>query len=298
MNTIFTSETNVFQPKSFSDDNSLESIQISEQDSSSDVTGSVEESIRSAPKKFKIKTKSRSNSEDSLSDSGSKKARKSRTTKPNALEKYGFNPELTWTFPKLKKYLDDSGRACVSRSTINSDTDTTIGFLYTFRKGVKEESILIITKFEPDWLADQNFNSYISAFSGKSAKSSRLVIIHHAAKAWGAKKVTEALSKIKDINDTLSTSSILESPHTIKFNDNNLKDDTGELADLPIQDAAYLLLEVAAPKTIKTLSNSLDFNTEFASLTRDFQAQMESAQKSYQQNLAQLISSVTQSTSC
>lgn len=290
------------------DEQSLQSVPISEQDSNINASidsGSDTESVGSSEKKkFKIKTKKRSNSsDDSLSDADSttKKARKARTTKPNALEKYGFDPELTWSFPKLKKYLDDSGRTCVSLTPINAHfphsetTDTDIGFVSTFRKGVKEESILIITKFEPDWIADSNFNSYIMSFAGKSSKSSRLVIIHSTAKAWGAKKVTEALSKIQNINDISPSNNT----HTIHFNGPS-QDDT--------QEAAHLLLEVGTntqikpipqAKTIqKSLPDSIDFNTEFNNLTNQFQAQMLAAQKSYQDSLSLLMASVSQSTSC
>jgi hypothetical protein len=310
---IFASAETTFYPME-NEEQSLQSVTISDQDSNISVsvdTGSDNESVGSLKKKFKIKTKKRSNSsDDSLSDtdstsndSTSKKTRKARTTKPNALEKYGFNPELTWSFPKVKKFLDDSGRTCVSLTTINAHfshsdaTDTDIGIVATFRKGVKEESILIITKFEPDWLADSNFNSYIMSFAGKSSKSSRLVIIHSTAKAWGAKKVTEALSKIKNINDI----SPANNAHTIHFNGPSQAD---------TEEAAHLLLEVGttpAPRSIlatpsktiqKSLPDSIDFNAEFNSLTNLFQEQMLAAQKSYQDNLAQLMASVSQSTSC
>ena len=303
---IFVSAETNFQ---INEEQSLQSVTLSDQDSNISVsvdTGSDNESVSSLKKKFRIKTKKRSNSsDDSLSDtdSTSKKARKARTTKPNALEKYGFNPELSWSFPKLKKFLDDSGRTCVSLTTIHAHfshseaTDTDIGFVATFRKGVKEESILIITKFEPDWLADSNFNSYIMSFAGKSSKSSRLVIIHSTAKAWGAKKVTEALSKIKNINDISPSNNT----HTIHFNGPSQAD---------TEEAAHLLLEVGttpAPSSIlatpsktiqKSLPDSIDFNTEFNNLTNLFQEQMLAAQKSYQDNLAQLMASVSQSTSC
>jgi hypothetical protein len=303
---IFANSQNNFQ---IDDDQSLESVPISEQDSinASIDSGSDNESVGAEKKKFKIKTKKRSNSsDDSLSDGDSttKKSRKARTTKPNALEKYGFNPELTWSFPKLKKYLDDSSRVCISISLINAQflqaeaPETHVGIVATFRKGVKEESLLIITKFEPDWLADSNFNSYIMSFAGKSSKSSRLVIIHSTAKAWGAKKVNEALSKIKDL-DTFEPN--LTPSHTIKFSGPSQND---------TEEAAHLLLEVGTntqikPITIpqaktfqKSLSDNIDFHTEFENLTNIFQTQMLAAQKSYQDSLSQLMAAVSQSTSC
>jgi hypothetical protein len=304
---IFTSSQTNFQ---IDEEQSLQSVPISEQDSNISVSvdaGSDNESVGSEKKKIKIKTKKRSNSsDDSLSDADSttKKARKARTTKPNALEKYGFNPELTWSFPKLKKFMDDSGRICVNISTINAKfiqadvPETNVGIVATFRKGVKEESLLIITHFEPDWLADSNFNSYIMSFAGKSSKSSRLVIVHSTAKAWGSKKVTEALSKIKDF-DTFEPNS---SPsHTIKFSGSS-HDDTEEAAHLLLEVGTTTQTNPVAIPTAKTFTKSLpdniDFNTEFSNLTNLFQAQMLAAQKSYQDSLSQLMASVSQSTSC
>jgi len=299
---IFASAETTFQ---INEEQSLQSVTISDQDSNISVsvdTGSDNESVGSLKKKIRIKTKKRSNSsDDSLSDtdSTSKKARKARTTKPNALEKYGFNPELSWSFPKLKKFLDDSGRTCVSLTTIHAHfshsetTDTDIGFVATFRKGVKEESILIITKFEPDWLADTNFNSYIMSFAGKSSKSSRLVIIHSTAKAWGAKKVTEALSKIKNINDISPSNNA----HTIHFNGPS-QAETEEVAHLLLEVGTTAQIKPQAKTIQKSLPDSIDFNTEFSNLTNLFQAQMLAAQKSYQDSLSQLMASVSQSTSC
>ena len=314
MATVFTSDTNPFETNTVQSETttiSQESMHVDESGAVSDsesVASVSSNSSNSGKKKLKIKTKKRSNSSDSSIDSAeaddsstTKKPRKARTTKPNELEKYGFNPELTWNFPKMKKYLDDEGRTCVKTIDIVKSTkscdhyeehdDETIGIHITFRKGVKEESVLFITKFEPDWLKDTAFSNYINSFSGKSSKSSRLVIIHSSAKAWGAKKVTEALEKIKELEAATKLASIPGGNYTINFSgpDNNTSTEITEQPTLTVPPAPKKL-------SAKTMGSSIDFNEEFSRLTKQFQEQMEIASRNYQMELAKLTMAVAQST--
>ena len=264
-------------------------------------SNSSDDANASSKKKIKIKTKktSGSSSDDEVSESGEKekKARKPRTTKPNELEKYGFNPELTWNHPKMKKYLDEKTRSptclCTIKAHMTGSDDQQIGYLISFRKGAKEESIRFITKFEPEWLNDSGFNNYISTFSGKSSKSSRLVIIHSSAKAWGAKKVESANTSINELMAAIKLSQLPTSEHTVNFSGSQPTTQK-ELHEAPVLQAP----SQSKTDLIKTLPQNVDFNQEFAALLNTFQEQMATAHRDYQENLAKLMLSVSHSTSC
>ena len=310
MSTVSNSDTNPFEtiPLQSKDESTIlseTSNTIEHQDSgelsdSESVVSVSSTGSNSGKKKLIIKTKKRSNSSDSddVSDTSEKKPRKPRTTKPNELEKYGFNPELTWNFPKMKKYMDDKSRTCVSSSNIikstksSNDYDTSedevIGLHVTFRKGVKEENILFITKFEPEWLNDTKFSNYINSFAGKSSKSSRLVIIHSSAKAWGAKKVTEAITKLRELEAASKLANITTGSHTINFSgpDNNKSTEVVEVEQVV----------PSIPSKKVTMGTSIDFNAEISRLTKIFQEQTELAARNYQAELAKLALAVAQST--
>ena len=299
MDTFQTQNESEFNPETHLDENSA----ISQEDQLSDTESTSSKSSNSSgdanagsKKKLKIKTKksSESSGDDEVSESGEKekKARKPRTTKPNELEKYGFNPELTWNYPKMKKYLDDKTRSptclCTISAHMNGADDQHIGYLVSFRKGAKEESILFVTKFEPEWLNDSGFNNYISTFSGKSSKSSRLVIMHSSAKAWGAKKVETANTSITELMAAIKLSQLPTSEHTVNFSGSQPTPQI-QVHEAPVQSKTDL---------IKTLPQNVDFNQEFTTLLNTFQEQMANAHRDYQDNLAKLMLSVNHSTSC
>lgn len=305
MSSPFAIDSNPFQTKLLTED----SGNVSETESVSSVSSNGSTGSSSGKKKLRIKTKKRSDSSDtsvtetgSVSDSSTtKKSRKPRTTKPNELEKYGFNSELTWNFPKMKKYMDDTGRTCINITEITKSTkdnshyepcdDEKIGIHVTFRKGVKEESILFITKFEPGWLSDVSFSNYLNSFAGKSSKSSRLVIIHSSAKAWGAKKVNEAMGKIKELEVASQLANQPTNTHVINFSGPTTTSSTTTVVE-------EIVSEPVQPITMKAkmASTPIDFNTEFARLTAEFQKQMELASRNYQAELAKLTMAIAQAT--
>ena len=161
-----------------------------------------------------------------------------------------------------------------------------IGIIITFRKGVKEESVLFITKFEPQWLEDNAFSNYINSFAGKSSKSSRLVITHSSAKAWGEKKVNEAIIKLKEIEAVTKLANLPNSSHTINF--------TGPSNNeiVTTQPSKNNNSQAIASKTTKI---PINFTQEFERLTKQFQQQMEQASLAYQAELAKLTMAVAQS---
>ena len=117
------------------------------------------------------------------------------------------------------------------------------------------------------------------------------MIIHSSAKAWGAKKVTEALEKIKELEAASKLASIPGGNYTINFSgpDNNTSTEITEQPTLTVPPAPKKL-------SAKTMGSSIDFNEEFSRLTKQFQEQMEIASRNYQMELAKLTMAVAQST--
>ena len=232
----------------------------------------------SGRKKLKIKTKKKvpPSDDDSVSSSGSKKPRKKRTTKPNQLEKYGFNPEMTWTFPRFKKYMEDSDRNLQNYTNVSiSGLEVTAGFIMTFQKGVKEETILVLTCFDPTMMQSASFMSFINEFTNNTPKSSRLVILHTSAKAWGEKKVTQAV----DILNTVKQSQSANETRHIELTSAPPSSEK----ELTATEVLKNLKEPApVPLTAMTLSKTgecPDISAEITSVFREYQKQREAIEQ-------------------
>lgn len=233
------------------------------------------DSSGSGRKKLKIKTKKKAPPSDdgSVSSSGSKKPRKKRTTKPNELEKYGFNPEMTWTFPRFKKYMEDSDRNLQNYTNVSiSGLEVTAGFIMTFQKGVKEETILVLTCFDPTMMQSASFMSFINEFTNNTPKSSRLVILHTSAKAWGEKKVTQAV----DILNTVKQSQSANETRHIELTSAPTLSSEKELTATEV----LKNLKEPAPVPLKAMTLSKtgecpDISAEITSVFREYQKQRE-----------------------
>ena len=233
----------------------------------------------SGRKKLKIKTKKKvpPSDDDSVSSSGSKKPRKKRTTKPNQLEKYGFNPEMTWTFPRFKKYMEDSDRNLQNYTNVSiSGLEVTAGFIMTFQKGVKEETILVLTCFDPTMMQSASFMSFINEFTNNTPKSSRLVILHTSAKAWGEKKVTQAVDILNTVKQSQSAN---ETRHIELTSAPTLSSEK----ELTATEVLQNLKEPApVPLTAMTLSKTgecPDISAEITSVFREYQKQREALEQ-------------------
>jgi hypothetical protein len=257
------------------------------------------DSISSNYSKLNIKSdKVDTSSDDDDSDTGYNKHRKTRVTKPNELESFGFNSELTWNFPKMTKYLCDKLRTPTSICPVNymNDLDNyEIGYILSFSKGAKEESILFITNFKPEWLTDSEFNNYICTFCGKTSKSSRLVIIHSSAKAWGAKKVVSANTTISNLITTIKTNGITLNKHTIKFNrtghdDELLPTQLLQPKSKSLSSNEYFIKEVSTEVTQEvTPEITQEITQELTDLFSQFQEQMDSVHRNYLENIKHII---------
>ena len=233
----------------------------------------------SGRKKLKIKTKKKvpPSEDDSVSSSGSKKPRKKRTTKPNELEKYGFNPEMTWTFPRFKKYMEDSDRNLQNYTNVSiSGLEVTAGFIMTFQKGVKEETILVLTCFDPTMMQSASFMSFINEFTNNTPKSSRLVILHTSANAWGEKKVTQAVDILNTVKQSQSAN---ETRHIELTSAPTLSSEK----ELTATEVLQNLKEPApVPLTAMTLSKTgecPDISAEITSVFREYQKQREAIEQ-------------------
>lgn len=234
----------------------------------------------SGRRKLKIKTKKITPPSDdsSVSSSGSKKPRKKRTTKPNELEKYGFNPDMTWTFPRFKKYMEDSDRILQNYNNVSiSNLEVTAGYIITFQKGVKEETILVLTCFDPTMMQSASFMSFINEFTNNTPKSSRLVILHTSAKAWGEKKVTQALGILTTL---LNTHSPNDETRHIDLNSGPTLSSEKELTATQV--LQKLKEPAPVPLTAATLSKTgecPDISAEITSVFREYQKQREAIEQ-------------------
>ena len=230
----------------------------------------------SAPRKLKIKTKKASSNSDNDSVTSStdvKKTRKKRTTKPNELEKYGFNPEMTWTFPRFKKYMEDVDRNLQTYNTVQivSDSVQNAGYILTFQKGVKEETILVLTSFEPTMMKSPTFMAFINEFTNNTPKSSRLVILHTSAKAWGDKKVTQALEIVKGIVGAPATQGT--ESRKIHLNDGSAKEAMAVEVMSSFKEATIVPVKAAPVPNTKT--GPIDLHAEIAKVFEEYQSQRE-----------------------
>lgn len=232
----------------------------------------------SGRRKLKIKTKKTVPSDDgSVSSSGSKKPRKKRTTKPNELEKYGFNSDMTWTFPRFKKYMEDSDRNLQNYTNVSiSDLEVTAGHILTFQKGVKQETILVLSWFDPSMMQSASFMSFINEFTNNTPKSSRLVILHTSAKAWGEKKVTQAMDILSTVKQTMSANDTRHIELTSAPNLSSKK-------ELTATEVLQSLKEPPpVPHTAMTLTKTGEFpdiSAEITSVFREYQKQREAIEQ-------------------
>ena len=149
-------------------------------------------------------TTSIQNTAPSDMDHMDKKPRKKRATKKSKLEELGWDPSLSWSFPRFKKYISDSRRKLcsvqdlISFKTNNEYSSTRDGMLVTFERGPRIEQLCIINRFDANWITHPEFLKLIQSFTSTS-KSSRFVLINTEAKSWGKAKVKSAQEMLKTL---------------------------------------------------------------------------------------------------
>lgn len=256
-------------------------------------------STGSGKKKLIIKPKKPKSSDSSVSSvgSGDKKPRKKRTTKPNELEKYGFDPELTWTFPRFKKFLDDKDRWAETHSELKISSDSsTKGYIIDFKKGVKVEKVLVITDFSTEWMGSNTFRSFISTYTTKSSKTSRIAILHSSAKAWGEKKVSTAKDLLTSYLQTpqgpeSSTSSLIESTNISVDSDGEPSCDADNVSEVTTESA---IQPAPISKSFKS-GEIIDYNSEMTRIMEQYQKQINMAKLAMEQQMRSLMTGYAQS---
>jgi hypothetical protein len=142
----------------------------------------------------------------------------------------------------------------------------------TFQKGVKEETILVLTCFDPTMMQSASFMSFINEFTNNTPKSSRLVILHTSAKAWGEKKVTQAV----DILNTVKQSQSANETRHIELTSAPTLSSEKELTATEV--LKNLKEPAPVPLTSMTLSKTgecPDISAEITSVFREYQKQRE-----------------------
>ena len=125
------------------------------------------------------------------------KKRKTRTAQPNKLQQYGFDPSLSWTLPRFKKFL--KARQLIRCENVVLD-GAIVGNILELQKGIITTKILYLgSNFNSVLFANEYICNFISCYSGHSSKGSRFIYAHTNSKSWGAKKVETANSLLKEL---------------------------------------------------------------------------------------------------